>query len=156
MFIFSMETWRSLQILQKGIAHLEANPQLGGVGGLVEKFGGGNYEFESRKAQSDGRVVGAQNELDMGGLYRGSALKQIGYLTNQNLHSYEEKELGLRLRIAGFTLERVNIPAIKHYGKTDASISLLWKRWKSRHIDGPGEWMRASMGSSEFSYSIYV
>lgn len=142
--------------LSAAIAHLEHNPKLGGVAGMVEEFGGGNYEFESRKAQSDGRVMGIQNELDMGGLYRGSALKAIGYMTNRNLHSYEEKELGLRVREAGYLLERINIPAIKHYGKTDDSISLLWKRWKSHHIDGPGEWMRANVGNARFFHIAFM
>lgn len=135
--------------LAQAISYMDSRPKLAGVAGLVEEHGGGNYEFEARKALQDGRVLGEQGALDMGGLYRGSALRQIGYLTNRNLHSYEEKELGLRLTNAGFTLERIALPAIKHYGKTENSMNLLWKRWKSHHIDGPGEWIRAMLGQEQ-------
>lgn len=145
-YIYVLDGDMALEIdfLPQAIAYMTAHPHLAGVAGLVEELGGGNYEFEARKAQSDGRILGCQHALDMGGLYRGEALRAIGYLTNRNLHSYEEKELGIRLLTIGYQLERIAIPAIKHYGKTETSLRLLLKRWKSHHIDGPGEWMRAT------------
>jgi glycosyltransferase involved in cell wall biosynthesis len=136
--------------LPQALMFLEANPSHAGVAGLVEEHGGGNYEFESRKANDDGRMIGLQAALDMGGLYRAGMIEAIGYLTNRNLHSYEEKELGLRLAAAGFKLERISIPAIRHFGKTDDSMALIWRRWLSRHIDGPGEWLRSRIGSRDF------
>lgn len=136
--------------LPAALQFLDAHPQHAGVAGLVEEHGGGNYEFEVRKALDDGRQLGVQQALDMGGLYRVAMLNQVGHLTNRNLHSYEEKELGFRLTAAGFLLERIAVPAVRHYGKTDNSITLLWRRWKSRHIDGPGEWIRSLAGTSQF------
>lgn len=136
--------------LPVAIERLRSEQCLAGVAGLVEELGGGNYEFESRKAQGDGRVIGDQKALDMGGLYRSAAIRDVQYLTNRNLHSYEEKELGCRLLLAGYRLERMNYPSVRHFGKTDASLPLLWKRWTSHHIDGPGEWMRAAIGTPVF------
>lgn len=132
------------EFLPAALARMAAQPTLAGVGGLVEELGGGNYEFEVRKSVHDGRVTGDQDCLDMGGLYRMEAVRRVGYLTNRNLHSYEEKELGWRLRQAGWRLERLAIPAVRHHGKSEDSWSLLHKRWRSRHIDGPGEWTRAA------------
>ena len=136
--------------LPAALQFLNTHPQHAGVAGLVEEHGGGNYEFEVRKAQDDGRQLGLQSALDMGGLYRVAMLREVGHLTNRNLHSYEEKELGFRLSAAGFLLERIAIPAVRHYGKTDNSMTLLWRRWKSRHIDGPGEWIRSLVGTAQF------
>ena len=129
--------------LPQAVKSLEEDAQLAGVAGLVEELGGGNYEFETRKAMHDGRLIGSQEALDMGGLYRVDAIHKVGYLTNRNLHSYEEKELGCRLLRAGYRLERIAVSAIKHYGKTEESFELLMRRWASQHIDGPGEWIRA-------------
>lgn len=136
--------------LELAISLMEKDATLAGVAGVVEELGGGNYEFESRKSHGDGQKLGPQNSLDMGGLYRCKALKKIKYLTNKNLHSYEEKELGERLLSAGYRLERILSPSIRHYGKTDESLSLLFKRWHSHHIDGPGEWMRSKFFKSGF------
>lgn len=136
--------------LPAAIERLIANPRLAGVGGLVEELGGGNYEFEARKAANDGRQLGSQISLDMGGLYLFDVISKIGYLTNRNLHSYEEKELGVRIIKAGYSLERVSVPAIKHHGKTEDTAGLLLKRWRSKHLDGSGEWLRASIGTPQF------
>jgi glycosyltransferase involved in cell wall biosynthesis len=132
-----------LGFLEVAIDLMQKDATLAGVAGVVEELGGGNYEFESRKSLGDGQELGSQNSLDMGGLYRCEALNKVQYLTNRNLHSYEEKELGERLSLAGYRLERISSPSVIHHGKTDESLSLLLKRWQSYHIDGPGEWMRS-------------
>lgn len=136
------------------VALLEEDRQLAGVAGLVEEFGEGNYEFERRKATNDGLVVGEVEALDMGGLYRADLVRQVGYLTNRNLHSYEEKELAMRLRAAGHRLRRIDRPAVRHYGKTQSTGALLAMRWKSRHLDGPGELLRSSFGKPYFKRSF--
>ncbi len=140
--------------IPSAIRELEENPHLAGVAGLVEEFGEGNYEFERRKATNDGLIVGDVEALDMGGLYRADLVRQVGYLTNRNLHSYEEKELAMRLRAAGHGLRRISIPAVRHYGKTEATGVLLAMRWKSRHLDGPGELIRASAGAPYFNRTL--
>lgn len=128
------------------ITVLEQDHRIVAVGGIVEEHGAGNYEFEHRRAARDGVITGVVDSLDMGGLYRVSAIREIGYLTNRNLHSYEEKELGLRLRAAGGLLMRLQIPSVRHFGKTESTMDLIASRWKSRHLDGPGELLRSSLG----------
>lgn len=129
------------------VARLAADPGLAGIAGLVEEHGEGNYEFERRKATQDGILTGTVDSLDMGGLYRADLVRQIGHLTNRNLHSYEEKELAFRLRAAGYRLERIAQPAVRHFGKTQSTGALLLARWRSRHLDGPGELLRAAWGT---------
>lgn len=132
---------------ESALSEMALDPSLAGVGGMVEELGGGNYEFEARKAANDGRNVGLQRSLDMGGLYRTDCIRAIGYLTNRNLHSYEEKELGERLLACGHKLKRIAVPAVRHFGKTEGTAGLLLKRWRSRHLDGSGEWIRAALWS---------
>lgn len=134
--------------LEQGIAALKNDPQLAGVGGIVEEMGEGNYEFEKRKLVNDGAIAGTVESLDMGGLYKASVIQEVGYLTNRNLHSYEEKELALRVIEKGYRLERMKIKAVLHYGKTAPTGQLLAHRWKSRHLDGPGEMCRAYLRTS--------
>lgn len=138
------------------IALLEEDRQLAGVAGLVEEFGEGNYEFERRKATNDGLITGDVEALDMGGLYRADLVRKVGYLTNRNLHSYEEKELAMRLRAAGHRLRRIEQPAVRHYGKTETTGALLAMRWKSRHLDGPGELLRAAVGTPYFGRTLQL
>jgi hypothetical protein len=86
----------------------------------------------------------------MGGLYRRAAFEKLGYLTNRNLHAHEEFELGIRLTSAGWHLRRLGVPAVKHYGHTDASFALLGRRWRSRYASGQGELLRQSWGQPHF------
>lgn len=129
---------------RQALRYMGGEVALAGVAGLVEERGSGNYEFERRRQNNDGLLVGEVNYLEMGGLYRCSAIREVRYFTNRNLHSYEEKELGSRLRKAGYKLLRIDVPAVKHHGKTESTGALLWKRWRTKHLDGPGEWIRAS------------
>ena len=132
------------------LSRLKTDDRLAGVAGVVQELGGGNYEFEGRKALRDGQEPGSTDYLDMGGLYRVSAIQDVGYLTNRNLHSYEEKELGARLVTAGYRLVRIDVPSVIHHGETASSSVLAIRRWRNRYLDGPGEWVRASIGSRTF------
>ncbi|WP_323013464.1 glycosyltransferase [Devosia sp.] len=133
--------------IDEALAQFALDPKLAGIGGLVEEHGAGNYEFERRAAMNDGLVPGGVEALDMGGLYRRTALVEVGYFTNRNLHSYEEKELGFRLGAAGFTLKRLPVWAVRHHGKTSSTGALLASRWTSRHFQGSGELLRSAIGT---------
>jgi glycosyltransferase involved in cell wall biosynthesis len=135
---------------------MEADPTLDGVAGLVEEHGEGNYEFERRKALNDGLIIGDTKSLDMGGLYRTAAVRRAGYLTNRNLHSYEEKELGLRLLVAGSRLRRIDMHAVQHFGKLQSTGSLILGRWRTRHLDGPGELMRSALGQPYMGHTLLM
>lgn len=136
--------------IAQAVQAMEQNPKLGGVAGIVEEQSQGSFQFRGRQRRNEEGKAGAVRWLDMGGLYRRAALEQIGYFSNRNLHAFEEQELGLRLSSAGWTLQRLGVSGVKHYGHTDDTFRLLGRRWRSRYLDGPGEMLRASLGTPYF------
>jgi hypothetical protein len=97
--------------LDTAVGFLETHPEYAGVAGSVEMDDASNYEFKSRKQRL--HLIYPQGDTDHlggGGLYRRSAIEKIGYLTNLNLHGYEEAELGIRLQAAGYKLHRLERP----------------------------------------------
>ena len=130
---------------------LDNDETIVGVGGLVEEINIVNAEFRGRVGfGADHLQPGEVDRLNGGGLFRKSAIDQLGYLTNRNLHAFEEIELASRLRAHGWRLLRLGITAVKHYGHTDASFLLLYKRWKSRYAWGGGELLRETWRTSYF------
>lgn len=137
----------SPEFLQQAIQLMENNSDIAGVGGLVREMNIQSLEFQSRAERgSQDMQPGEVDHLAMGGLYRREAVEKIGYLTNRNLHSYEEFELGIRLRTAGWKLQRLPVESVKHYGHTLPEYQLLKRRLKSRYIDGVGELLRSAIG----------
>jgi glycosyltransferase involved in cell wall biosynthesis len=151
-YILDADMEISIAFLQQGIALMTEQDNLAGVGGQVEEMHLDSLEFQARaqRAPEDMRA-GEVDHLAMGGLYRRVAIDQAGYLTNRNLHSYEEFELGIRLRAAGWRLMRLPIISVKHYGHTMPAYRLLKKRWSSRYAQGVGELVRASLGKAHMS-----
>lgn len=141
--------------LVTALAAMEADPQLGGVAGVVEERSEASYQFRGRKRRADGQAVRGECEwLDMGGLYRTAALRAVGYFSNRNLHAFEELELGLRLRAAGWRLCRMPVPGVTHHGRPEGTWSLLGRRWRSRYLDGSGELLRAAIGRPYFQRAV--
>jgi GT2 family glycosyltransferase len=139
------------EFLERAVRFFRSHPDVAGVAGLVEELGGGNYEFEARKSQgAEWGRPGVQQWLDMGGLYRRSALMEVGYFSNRNLHACEEQDLGMRLTQLGHRLVRLPIRSVRHYGHRESSWNLMKRRFKSRYSDGPGELVRASIGTPVF------
>jgi len=136
--------------LPVAVAEMEKDPGLGGVGGIIEEKSTSSYQFRGRKRRKAEGVAGKVKWLDMGGLYRHSALEQTGYFSNRNLHAYEEQDIGLRLSYAGWSLRRLNIRSVVHYGYTESSLELLMRRWRSHYLDGGGEVLRAALGKPYF------
>lgn len=141
--------------LLAAIAALDADPGLAGVGGLVREMNMENQEFVNRAQRRLGHFEpGLVDRLDMGGLYRRTALQQVGYFTNQNLHAYEEFELAARLAVAGWQLRRLDLPGVRHYGHTETSYRLLLKRWRGRYAWGCGELLRQAWGKPHFVFVL--
>lgn len=141
--------------LPAAVDELDADARLAGVGGLVREMNLENEEFVNRAKRGLGHMApGIVDRLDMGGLYRRSALMQIGYFTNQNLHAYEEFELAARLATAGWKLKRLDRTGIRHFGHTETSFKLLHKRWRSRYAWGCGELLRESLGRPHFRFVL--
>lgn len=129
---------------------LKSDPRLGGVAGLVEEMNVDNYTFKNRKLLNRERTVGNCDHLAMGGLYRCSAIREVGYFSNRNLHAFEELDLGLRLSSIGWTLERLPVLAVRHYGHEDDSVQLMMNRWNSGYLKGSGELLRSALWENYF------
>jgi glycosyltransferase involved in cell wall biosynthesis len=129
--------------LERAVEVMEADPSLAGVGGLVDQLSTASYQFRGLRRRRAESRPGEVRWLDMGGLYRRSALEHSGYFSNRNLHAFEEMELGLRLCAAGWKLRRLDVPGVRHHGYDVGSLALLRQRWKSRYLQGSGEVLRA-------------
>jgi glycosyltransferase involved in cell wall biosynthesis len=138
--------------LPAAIALMERDPTIAGVGGMVEErvMVSVDYQARQRDLRPD-RRPGNVSRLNMGGLYRRSAIREVGYLTNRNLHAFEEYELAVRLRARGYRLQRIDVPAIHHFGHAMTTLPLLFSRWRSRYLCGIGELLRASAGQPQAS-----
>lgn len=151
LYLLDADMELNADFLPAAVALLESEPGIAGVGGLFQEMNICNTEFRDRVARHRlRRAAGDVDRLNMGGLYRRSVIGGLGYLTNRNLHAFEEFELGVRVRRAGFRLFRLDQVAAKHYGHTDGSFELLRKRWKNRHLWASGELLRESFGRAHF------
>lgn len=133
--------------LPQALAFMQAHPDIAGVGGRVVEMNTSSLEYLSRVERGLGHMkTGEVDRLDMGGLYRRTAVEETGYFSDRNLHSYEEFDLAVRLRVKGWKLRRVGIDAVRHYGHDAPAYQLLVRRWRSRYICGLGELVRAAWG----------
>jgi GT2 family glycosyltransferase len=154
-FILDADMLLHASFVKSALERMRGNSNCGGIGGhLVERSGLG-YEYERRNAANIPQEE-AVNWLDGAGLYRREAIASVGYLTNRNLHAYEEKELGLRLRSAGWHLCRIRDVAVDHYGHSINSLQLLWRRWRSGYAAACGESIRACIGKPYLSEMLSV
>lgn len=137
--------------LAAAMAFLAENPRVAGVTGHVEEMLVSSLEY-ARRVQRDGPEarVGPIDRMNGGGLYRRSAIEQAGYLSDRNLHGHEEFDLGVRLRSAGWQLQRLDRRFVQHFGHTLNSYRLLVRRWKNKYLYGVGELLRASLGRPYF------
>ena len=133
------------------IRYLESNPEVAGVGGMIIELEKDNFEYVKRATRDDpDRRPGKVAHLDCGGVYRRAAIESVDYFTDRNLHGTEELELGARLRAKGWTLARIDRPAIDHYGHAGNAFRLLRQRWKSQMAFSMGEVLRSSSGRPHF------
>nr|QCI34345.1 glycosyl transferase family protein [uncultured bacterium] len=141
--------------IDQAVQFLDAHPAAAGVGGQVIEHNLDSLEYKARVERNAHHMnAGQVDRLDMGGLYRRSAIEQIGYFSDRNLHSYEELDLAVRLRARGWRLHRINFPAVDHHGHDAAPYRLLYRRWETKYIYGIGEIVRAGIGKPHFSLLI--
>jgi glycosyltransferase involved in cell wall biosynthesis len=141
--------------LHAGLRFLHDNPQVGGVGGALTHRDTANLEYEQRDKRFDpDRQPGRVTRLNGSGLYRRAAIDSADYVTDRNLHGCEELDLAARLQARGWTLAKLDCPAIDHYGHTGNAYKLLLRRIKTRNAWGPGELFRAAIGRPHFSFII--
>lgn len=132
----------------RAIKLLDSDASLAGVGGYIGEMRITNFEFErrSRSLEHHRPTQPAESgHLAGGGLYRRTAIDDVGYLSDRNLHSNEEYDLGVRLRSKGWRLVRLGDHAADHYAYGMGSYRLLLHRVRSGYILGAGELLRAAI-----------
>ena len=141
--------------IDHGISFLLEHPEYAAVAGAVEMDDVDSYEFKSRKQRIHQIYpIGDCSHLGGGGLYRKSVIDEIGYLTNRNLHAYEESELGMRLGLAGYKLHRLDVPYFSHTSYTMSSFELIKHRWKGGYLFASGELLKGSFGTPLFKKAL--
>jgi glycosyltransferase involved in cell wall biosynthesis len=141
--------------LPAALEFLGKNPTVAGVGGLVIDRDISNLEFEQRSKRHDpDRRAGTVTRLNGSGVYRRSAVESIGHLTDRNLHGGEEQDLGARLHAQGWTLAKLDRPAVDHYGHTGNAYLLLLRRIVTRNSSATGELVRAAIGRPHFWFAV--
>ncbi|MEZ9565610.1 glycosyltransferase family 2 protein [Vibrio artabrorum] len=143
--------------IDEAINFLEKEPTYAAVAGTVEMDEANSYEFKSRQ-QRHHKIypTGDCNHLAGGGLYRASAVKDIGYLTHRTLHAYEEAELGMRLQYAGYKLHRLDAPFFHHTSYDMPTLTLLRYRWKRGYLFASGELLKSAFGRAYFRQAVRV
>ena len=141
--------------LPKAVEFLRQHPEFAGVAGQVVEMNTHSLEYVSRMERSAGHMqAGAVDRLDMGGLYRRAAVEQVGYLSDRNLHSYEEFDLAVRLRSQGWKLHRIAVDAVRHHGHDAPPYALLARRWRTAYICGLGELLRSAWGKPQMGLIV--
>lgn len=130
--------------LPEAIAFLERHSRTGGVTGHIETTAASANVFAI-----DHRI-GAVDQLAGGGLYRRRAIEAIDYMADRNLHGYEELNLGIRLRSAGWKLHRLDRRFAGYHGRDPRSRDLLLQQVKTKEPFGIGELLRAATGKPYF------
>lgn len=133
--------------IPRALAFLETHPEVAGVTGRIVEMNLDNLEFARRVSRGGTEFdAGPVNRLNGGGLFRRSAIEMVGYLSDRNLHSYEELELGVRLRQQGWKLHRLDIDFVQHFGHRMNAYALLLRRWRTKYLMGVGEVLRGAIG----------
>ncbi len=136
--------------LGPAIEALEKDPELAGVGGYIAEQNVSNFEFQGRVKRHKKLFPDKPTHLLMlggGGLYRRTSLDSVGYMSDRNLHGYEEFDLGVRLHDAGWKLLCLPIDAGKHFSYKLSSLQMMRHRWSAGEFFKLGEIIPAAIES---------
>jgi glycosyltransferase involved in cell wall biosynthesis len=135
--------------LRRAHQYLLAHPAVAGVGGRLVDTQLNTLADKLRARQYAGLAPEQQVAvLGGGGLYRRAAIEQVGYLANRWLSAFEEAELGVRLRAAGYSLVRLSDAAVSHSGHNEDSLQMLLRLWRNRRIQASGVFLRGALGQA--------
>ena len=138
------------QFLRCALDCLEENPTVAGVGGFVREMNLINEESRLRVLRHRHMKPGRVDRLNGGGLYRRAAIDSVGYIADRNLHSFEEFELGVRLRARGWKLLQLPESAVDHHGYVVGGYHLMRLRQRTGYARGAGELLRGMIGRGYF------
>ncbi|HET7716741.1 MAG TPA: glycosyltransferase [Bauldia sp.] len=133
--------------LDEAVARLEKDGRLAGVGGRIEDVHLQDIDSKVRVQRGMTQPAGETDRLNGGGLYRRAAIEDVGYLADRNLHSFEEFDLGARLRGKGWRLLKLDRTAVRHFGYTVDPYRLLFGRFRTGYAFGIGEVVRAGFSA---------
>lgn len=134
--------------LKQAIATLDSQPEVAGVGGYIHEMRADNLELKGRLKRVNRMRPKDLLDVDClngGGLYRRSAVEEVGYLSDRNLHAFEEYDLGARLRGKGWRLISLEDKAVDHFSYEIGTWALLWHRLRSGRFLSSGELFRAAI-----------
>jgi hypothetical protein len=141
--------------LEEAVAFLAQHPEVGGVSGRLIELNTESLEYRERALRNHSHLQpGEVDRLDGGGLYRRLAIEETGYFCDRNLHSYEEFDVGVRLRSLGWKLWRLPIASCTHFGHDAPPYQLLVRRWRSKYVCGLGELVRGAIGQPHFKLVV--
>jgi glycosyltransferase involved in cell wall biosynthesis len=133
--------------LPDALSFLAQHPEVAGVGGRLVELNTESLEYRERGLRAAAHLSpGEVDRLDGGGLYRRRAIEECGYVSDRNLHSYEEFDLAARLRSRGWKLRRIAVDAVTHYGHDVPPYELLLRRWRTGYVCGLGDLVRGAAG----------
>ena len=143
------------RFLPEALAFMRKHPDAASVGGRVIETNMESLEYVARRDRASQHMnSGLVDRLDGGGLYRRTAIEEVGYLSNRNLHSYEEFDLATRLRAKGWKLWRLPVDAVTHHGHDTPPYQLLVRRWRNNYLSGIGELVRAAWGTPHITLTL--
>jgi hypothetical protein len=142
--------------LEIAIRHLQENADVAGVGGTIREMEITNREFLERSLRQEPHMrSGDVDRLNGGALYRREAIVEVGFLSDRNLHAYEEFDLGARLIARNWRLVRLNRHAVAHFAHRLTSYDLLWYRLRSKYAFGSGELVRGAVGNAHWRQVLF-
>ena len=143
--------------LRRAIEILDKESDVAGVGGYIHEMRVEHLEVQGQinRVRRLGRKRQAEVQcLNGGGLYRRSAIEDVVYLSDRNLHAFEEYDLGARLRSKGWRLVKLEERAVDHYSYTMNTWRLLWHRIRTGRFTSSGELLSAAIRGNYFKKAI--
>lgn len=133
------------------LAVLSARAALGGVAGQEEQVYYQNGLVAGGKADyfDAGPVERVVDQFGGNAIYRRTALEGVGSF-NPSVRSFEEAELGARLRRAGWGLVRIPVLMGRHHTQKPDSVDEYWRRVRSHLFTGQGQVLRIALQQGLF------
>ncbi|HEY0846540.1 MAG TPA: glycosyltransferase [Noviherbaspirillum sp.] len=156
-FILDGDMTLQKEFLPAALRAFARDDRLGGVAGLMREAAVRNAFDEARIASGAASTARDERWLNGGGIYRRDAIISAGgYAANRNLKGWEEAELGMRLRAAGWRLRRLAVPAVVHDGHAADTWSLLARHWSSGRLMANGVLLRVTFGQPWFHEALML